>query len=360
MVGEWNGEQRLMADSKTCKDTIEAMRRAIEIERDALSGVMDRLGPEADKAVELIYASKGQLIVTGMGKSGLIGRKVAATLASTGTPAFFLHPAEAIHGDLGIVSSRDVVLAISNSGETEEIVALLPHLKRFGVHIISLTGKPGSTLGQHSDVVIDVGVEREADPLNIAPTASTTVQLAMGDALAAALVERRGFCHDQYAIFHPGGSLGRKLLWLVRDLMHKDDDVPLARDDASLREVVLTMTSKRIGATFIVDADQRLRGILTDGDLRRIMQVDANPMDLPIMNVMARLDDFRRERFRQNGESMKDYKPAEPKTVRADMLAAEALRIMEDLKITVLAVVDEEKRPVGALHLHDLIKAGLA
>lgn len=349
-----------MGDTRGDQEILEAMRTAIQIERDCLDAIIRRLDQSAVQAVNLIYETEGQVIVTGMGKAGLIGRKIAATLSSTGTPAFFLHPAEAIHGDLGIVSSRDVVLAVSNSGETEEIIQLLPHLKRFGVRIVALTGKPDSTLGRHSDVVVDVSVEREADPLDVAPTASTTAELAMGDALAAALVVKRGFRRDQYAIFHPGGSLGRKLLWLVQDLMHKGDDVPVADDGVRLRDAVLTMTSKRIGATFIVDPAGRLRGILTDGDLRRVFQADPNPMDRPIQEILSRLEDFRRERFRQTGRSMREYKASEPKTVTPEMLAAEALRVMEELKITVLPVVDEENKPVGALHLHDLVKAGLA
>ena len=317
---------------------LNAILESLRIERDALEAVSARIGDDAVRAVETIHDAEGQVIVTGMGKAGLIGRKIAATLASTGTPAFFLHPAEAIHGDLGIVCERDVVLALSNSGESEEIVALLPHLKRFGVKIISLTGRRDSTLGRYSDIVLDTDVEREADPIDIAPTASTTVQLAVGDALVAGLIERRGFQRDQYAIFHPGGSLGRKLLSTVRDLMHSGDDLPIVPHTVSLREALLDMTSKRLGATFVVDDDGCLEGILTDGDLRRIIQDEGNPLARPVLELMV----------------------SDPKTVTESHLAAEALRIMEDHLITVLPVIDEQQRPIGALHMHDLIKAGLA
>lgn len=318
--------------------SLEAVRETIKIERDCLTRLMENLDESVAQAVELMFASEGQVIVTGMGKAGLIGRKIAATLASTGTPAYFLHPAEAIHGDLGIVAKKDVVLALSNSGETEEIVALLPHLKRFGVPIIALTGGARSTLAEYSDIALHIAIEKEADPLDIAPTASTTAQLAMGDALAAALVVRRGFRRDQYAIFHPGGSLGKKLLWLAEDLMHTGDTMPLVPPHISIRKAILEMSGKRLGACFVVDEKQTLLGILTDGDLRRLVEKDNHPWDHTLEEVMVK----------------------NPKTVKPGMLAAEAMKLMEEHAIMVLPVVDETGKAVGALHLHDLVKAGLA
>lgn len=319
-------------------EILKMVRQSLEIERDTLQSFLNRLDDTVAQAARLLYDTKGQVIITGMGKAGLIGRKIASTFASTGTPSYFLHPAEAIHGDLGIVSEREVVLAISNSGETDEIVALLPHIKRLGARTLALTGKPRSTLGLHSDVVIDTSVEKEADPLDIAPTASTTLMLAVGDALAAALVQMRGFSRDQYAIFHPGGSLGRKLLLLVRDLMHQGDAMPCIPHTATFHEALFNMTTKRLGCTFILDQAGRLDGIITDGDLRRIIQKNGLAMDAPVQDVMV-----------QN-----------PKRIHEEQLAAEALKLMEDHAITVLPVVDSTEKPVGAIHMHDLIKAGLA
>jgi arabinose-5-phosphate isomerase len=315
------------------------IRKAIRIEQDALGALIEKVDDEAVKAVLALSECKGRVIVTGMGKGGLIGRKIAATLASTGTPATFLHPAEAFHGDIGFVLPEDVVIAISNSGETEELVGLLPHLKRFGVRVIALTGKRDSTLAQHSDVVIDVGVEKEADPLNMVPTASTTAILAMGDALAAAVLLKRGFTRDEFAIFHPGGSLGKRLLWHVKDLMHAGTAVPVVGDGVTVQDGICEMTSKRLGATFVVDKAGKLVGILTDGDLRRFFQKEKeNPLRSPITEAMVR----------------------RPKTIRETALAAEAIKRMEDHAITVLPVVDPDERPIGAIHLHDLVKSGLA
>ena len=319
-------------------DILAEIKKAIEIEREALEFIIHKVDDQAVAVVELLYACRGRVIVTGMGKTGLIGRKIAATLASTGTPAFFLHPAEASHGDLGVVTSDDVVLAVSNSGETEEVVRLLPHLKRFQVKIISLTGDRNSTLAQHSDVVIDVAVEREADPLGVAPTASTTAVLAMGDALATALLLKRGFSKEQFAIFHPGGSLGRRLLWHVRDLMHTGDSVPVVREGVTVREAIYEMSVKRLGTTFVVNEDMRLSGIFTDGDLRRLLQRETNPLELPIADVMTRSS----------------------KMIREEVLAAEAVRMMEDHAISILPVVDDQFSLFGVIHLHDLVRAGLA
>lgn len=316
----------------------DVVRRALEIECEGLQRLLERIGPAEEEAVGLIAAARGRVITTGMGKAGLIARKLAATLASTGTPAHFLHPTEAVHGDLGIVTPEDIVIAISNSGETREVVGILPYLRYAGVKVIALTGRTDSTLARQSDVVVDVGVAREADPLGIAPSASTTAALAMGDALAAAVMELKRFTRDQYARLHPGGSIGLALLARVRDLMTGGALAPSVDGRVSVREAICEMTSKRLGATFVVDEQGRLVGILTDGDLRRLFQARANPLEMRLDEVMTRA----------------------PKSIGPEAPAVEALRRMEDHAITVLPVVDEERRIVGAIHLHDLVKAGLA
>lgn len=318
-------------------DLLDEVKRTLHIEKQALEFITHKVDEQVVTAIELLYACEGRVIVIGMGKTGLIARKIAATLASAGTPAFFLHPAEALHGDLGIITNQDVVLIVSNSGETEEVVNLLPSLKRFGVKIISLTGNPKSTLAQHSDVVIDIAVEKEADPLELIPTSSTTAALAMGDALASALVLKRGFSKEQFAIFHPGGSLGRKLLWRVRDLMHTGDSVPIVNGRVTVREAIYEMSRKKLGATCVVNTDNQLIGIFTDGDLRRLLQRHSNPLELLISDVMTRT----------------------PKTIGEDALAAESLRIMEDNAITLLPVIDDQLKLFGAIQMHDLVRAGL-
>lgn len=319
------------------QDVLKLLREALDIEIEGIAALADRLDDSAVQAVETILACTGRVIVTGMGKMGLIGQKIAATLSSTGTPAFFLHPAEACHGDLGIIAGDDVVLALSNSGQTEEVINLLPHIKRFGVKIIAMTGRGDSILARHADVVVDCGVAREACPMNVAPTASTTATLAMGDALAVALIARRGFTSDDYAIFHPGGSLGRKLLLHVRDIMHAGEAIPTVAPGTGLREAIVEMSSKRLGTAIVTEAGH-LRGIFTDGDLRRLFEAGGNPLEKTIDEVMI----------------------AEPKRCRPDDLAAEALRIMEEKAITALPVVGEGDELVGIVHLHDLIRAGLA
>jgi len=319
-------------------DIQQEIRTALEIEYTAIQQLADRIDDRAEAAVRLIHQRKGRVIITGMGKAGIIGRKMAGTFTSTGTPAQFLHPAEATHGDLGMVRSGDVIIAVSNSGETEEIVALLPHLKGFDVSIIAMTGNPESTLARNSVIVIDTRVEREADPMGVAPTASTTVALAMGDALAAALVSLNAFTKDKYAVYHPGGSLGRALLFRVRDLMHRGDRLPRIDPDSQVRDAIMVMSSKRMGAVFVAAPAGPLEGILTDGDLRRVFERETNPLERPVSEVMTR----------------------HPHTVRADVLALDALRLMEDHAITVLPVIDDSRRPVAALHMHDLVQAGLA
>ena len=317
---------------------------AIAAEREALDGLLAKVGPEAEAAVTLLHGCKGRVIVSGIGKPGIIARKIAATFSSTGTPAVFLHPAEAIHGDVGMVKQGDVAVLLSNSGESSEIVDLLPVLQRLGVKIIALTGAGESTLAQKSDVVVDVGVAREADPLNMAPTASTTAALAMGDALASALMAVRGFSKEDYAKNHPGGSIGNILLATVGDLMVPTEQTPVVSLDVTLHEAICEMTSKRLGVTFVVNADGKLKGIVTDGDLRRIFQQDLSVLKRAVRKVMT----------------------VNPESVRAETPAIEALRAMErhaqdgvPRPILVMPVVDQENRPISAIHMHDLVKAGL-
>jgi arabinose-5-phosphate isomerase len=275
------------------------------------------------------------VIVTGMGKSGLIGRKIAATLASTGTPAHFLHPAEGVHGDLGMVARGDVVLALSNSGETDEVLAILPPLKRLGVPIVLLTGNPTSSLARQCEVVLDVSVPEEACPMNLAPTSSTTAALAVGDALALALLELRGLRPEDYAALHPRGALGWRALFRVCDLMLTGDAVPVVPEDTPLREVIVEMTRKRKGMTTVIDAAGRLAGVITDGDLRRLHLIGKSVDDLSAGQVASR----------------------EPKTIRSEDLASKALEVMETWQITSLVIVDETRRPVGLIHLHDILRA---
>ncbi len=319
-------------------DSQKIIRQVLEIEARSVLELIPRLSPEVDKAIDLLAACQGRVIAVGVGKMGCIARKAAATLASTGTPAVFLQASDALHGDLGIVTPSDVVLILSNSGQTDEILKLLPYLKRSSVPIIAMTGMPNSTLAQASSIVIDVGVAAEADPDCPAPTSSTTATLAMCDALAIALLRKRGLTREQFAIFHPGGNLGRKLLLTVGDLMRIGVRVPLASPSVCLREAIMTMSRGALGAVFVVDGSEQLVGILTDGDLRRIFQANPNPLDSRLEDLMIR----------------------GPRTISAEELAAEALRIMEVHSITVLPVVDREQHVVGALHLHDLLQAQLA
>ncbi len=316
--------------------SIQHGKRVLEIEARAIAGLVERIDQRFADAVDLLYACSGKAVVSGMGKSGLIGQKIAATLASTGTPAFFLHPAEGIHGDLGMLARKDLLIAISNSGETEEVLKLLPAVKRMNLPVIALTGRVQSTLAKNSDVVLDVSVREEACPMGLAPTASTTATLAMGDALAIALLEKRGFKEEDFAQFHPGGTLGRRLLLKVRDLMHQGDAVPRVTQGASAREAILEMTSKKLGMTTVLDREGRLLGIITDGDLRRVLE---RGIDL----AQARAGDMASRN---------------PKTIGPDALAARAVQIMESFSITSLVVVDKE-RMLGVIHLHDLLKSGV-
>ncbi len=312
-------------------------RRTLKLEQQAIAGLITKLSEDFDRACRLVLACQGRVVVTGMGKSGHIARKIAATLASTGTPAFFVHPGEASHGDLGMITPRDVVLALSNSGETSEVTALLPLLKRMGAPLISMTGRPGSTLAHHAEAHLDAGVEREACPLDLAPTSSTTAALALGDALAVALLEARGFTAEDFALSHPGGSLGRRLLLKVEDLMHTGERLPCVPLGSPLRDALLEITRKGLGFTCVVDGKGYLAGVYTDGDLRRTLDQHADLRSLRIDDVMS-----------HGG-----------KRVRPEVLAAEAVRLMEDNRITALAVIDDDGRPVGALHMHDLLISGV-
>lgn len=318
--------------------SLEAHARAvIELEAQALAALAARIDGAFSQACAIILACRGRVVVIGMGKSGHIGGKLAATLASTGTPAFFVHPGEASHGDLGMITPLDVVLAISNSGETDEILTVLPMIKRMGVPLVALTGKPQSSIARQADAHLDVSVQKEACPLNLAPTASTTAALAMGDALAIALLQARGFTSNDFARSHPGGKLGRRLLVYVHDIMHKDAAIPLVAEGASLREALLEMSSKGLGMTGVIDTQRRLIGIYTDGDLRRTLNKGVDVYRAGIGEVMTR----------------------DPKTTQAERLAAEVVQTMQAQNINGLFVVDAEQRVVGALNMHDLLRAGV-
>ncbi len=312
-------------------------RETLAIESRAVSEVSSRLSDAFAEACRLCMATPGRVVVTGMGKSGHIATKIAATLASTGTPAFFMHPAEASHGDLGMITAHDLLLAISYSGETDEVVTILPLVKRMGAHLITMTGKPTSTLARAADVHLDVAVSEEACPLNLAPTASTTATLAMGDALAVALLKARGFTAEDFARSHPSGSLGKRLLLRVQDVMRKDGDVPAVGPDVALRDGLMEMTEKGLGMTAIVDDDGRILGIFTDGDLRRALDDGADIRSTPMRDVMH----------------------ANCKTTPSEVLAAEAVNVLEENKITSLLVADDDGRLIGALNIHDLFRAGI-
>jgi arabinose-5-phosphate isomerase len=311
--------------------------RVLDIESRAVLRLKERLDGTFVAACELCLATTGRVVVTGMGKSGHIGGKIAATLASTGTPAFFMHPAEASHGDLGMITEQDLLLAVSYSGETREVITILPLVKRMGARLLTMTGKPGSTLARAADVHLNVGIDEEACPLNLAPTASTTATLAMGDALAVALLESRGFTAEDFARSHPSGSLGRRLLLRVSDVMHTGDGIPAVREHVPLGEGLVEMSRKGLGMTAIVDADYHILGIFTDGDLRRALDAGVDVHKTDMQSVMHRGS----------------------KTVLPDMLAAEAMHLLEEHKITGLLVADPENRLIGALNVHDLFRAGI-
>ena len=325
-------------DPDSMDNILDIARKVLRTEADAIYALSERLENNFEKAVESIYECRGRVVVTGMGKSGLVGKKIAATLASTGTPAFFLHPAEAGHGDLGMVTSRDILLAISNSGETEEIVELIPFLKRFNLRLISITGNPNSTLSRMADVTLDVSVKEEACPFGIVPTASTTATMAIGDALAVALLVKKGIKEEDFAFFHPGGIIGKKLLITVQDLMHKGDNIPKVFLDTPMSKAVIEMSSKRLGHTIVLDDSGRVEGIIADGDVRRGLEKWGGRLfELTAKEVMSKT----------------------PKTVHEEELAAKALSIMESHSITALVVVDGDGRAIGIIHLHDILKQGI-
>ncbi len=316
---------------------IESAQRTIKIEQQAIAALFDRIDTSFAEACELMKTCKGRVIVTGMGKSGHIANKIAATFASTGTPSFFVHPGEASHGDLGMITGNDVVLAISNSGNTAEITTILPLIKRMGAPLISMTGNPSSTLATQSNIHLDISIKEEACPLGLAPTSSTTATLVMGDALAVALLESKGFSETDFAFSHPGGSLGKKLLLTVNDIMHKGDRIPVVIEGTPLSEGLMEISNKGFGMTAIVDSQKKLTGLFTDGDLRRAFDSKIDMLTTSIDQVMT----------------------TNCKTIQADILAAEALQIMEQNKITGLLVTDKQNRIVGILHMHDLIHAGV-
>ena len=320
------------------KDLIDQAKNILRIEAEAVSALINRIDEAFAEAVDIMSLCTGKIVVTGMGKSGLIGKKIAATLASTGSPALFLNPAEGSHGDVGMVSKGDVVLAISNSGETEEIIRILPTLKRLDIRIIAMTGNSQSILSKMSDVSLDVSVKEEACPMGLAPTASTTATLAMGDALAITLLNKKGFTEEDFAFFHPGGNLGRKLLLTVEDLMHTGEAVPSVHSGTLMKKAIIEISSKRLGITSVVDDNNKLLGVITDGDLRR--------------EIEKRGSDF----FSLRAGDIMTHRP---KTITKNMLAAKAVSLMEKNSITVLIVADEKDNIEGVIHLHDLLKSGI-
>ncbi len=317
--------------------SLDAGRRVLGIEARAVQALVQRLDGGFTQAVDLLYQCKGKVVVSGMGKSGLIGQKIAATMASTGTPAFFLHPAEGLHGDLGMLARGDVLIAISNSGETQEILQFLPFMERMGIPVMAIVGRLSSTLAKNSTVALDVSVAEEACPMGLAPTASTTATLAMGDALAVALLEKRGFKEEDFAQFHPGGTLGRRLLVKVRDLMHKGQDVPQVEESVLASVAILEMSAKKLGMTTVVDQAGALLGVITDGDLRRFVQQGGDFSKSTAGSLASR----------------------RPKLIGPDELAAKAVEMMERFSITTLVVTDSAKQIVGVVHLHDLLKHGI-
>jgi arabinose-5-phosphate isomerase len=323
-----------VSDQELCRSGL----AVVCIEAEAVAALAEHIGHAFAQACRLMLACRGRIVVTGMGKSGHIGSKIAATLASTGSPAFFVHPGEAGHGDLGMITAADVVLALSNSGETREILTILPHIKRRDIVLITMTGNPDSTLARQASVHLNVGVQQEACPLGLAPTSSTTAVLAMGDALAVALLEARGFTQDDFALSHPSGSLGRRLLLRIEDIMHAGEEIPAVPETALLSEAVLEMSAKKLGMTTVVDGDFRLRGVFTDGDLRRLFTHARHDIHTtPVAEVMTR----------------------DCATANREQLAAEALRVMEEKKINALPIVDEGRKVIGAINMHNLLRAGI-
>jgi len=321
----------------TRKEIIEKGKKVIRIEAESVANLIERIGEDFADAVEIIYKSKGRVILTGMGKSGLIARKIVATMNSTGTAVIYLHPTDALHGDLGMIRKEDVVIIISKSGTTDELARLFPMFKRLGVKIIAMSGNKDSDLAVESDIFLNISVKEEACPHDLAPTSSTTATLVMGDALSVALLEKRNFTLDDFAFLHPGGSLGKRLSLKIKEVMISGDGVPIVKENAEFKDVIFEMTSKRLGTTSVVDAEGKLKGIITDGDLRRLLERS--------MNI--------------NGITAKDVMSKNPKVLRAEYLASFALQQMENYNITTLIIIDKKNNPTGIVHLHDLIKLGL-
>lgn len=313
-------------------------RNVLDIEAQGILSLIERLDDSFVRAVDLVYNCKGKVVVTGLGKSGLICRKIAATLSSTGTPSLFLHAGEGIHGDLGMIMKGDVVLAVSNSGETDELLMILPIIRRLGLKLIVMTGNPNSTLSRAGDVILNAAVKEEACPMGLSPTASTTVALALGDALAVVVLEKKGFKEEDFALRHPGGTLGRKLLLRVQDLMHRDAELPVVHEETPMKEALLEITSKRLGVTGVIDGQDNFVGVITDGDLRRGLESKGDIFRFKAKDLMTR----------------------HPKTIPADALAARAVAVMEQHSITSLFILEDGgRRPIGVVHLHDLLKAGV-
>jgi len=313
-------------------------KKVLKTEAAAISALIDKLNSDFERAVEMIYECKGRVVVTGMGKSGLVGKKIAATLASTGTPAFFLHPAEASHGDIGMVTGRDIIIAISNSGETNELTGLVPFLKRFSVNLISMTGNPKSTLAKASDVSLDISVKEEACPMGIVPTASTTATMAMGDAIAVCLLVKRGLNEEDFAFYHPGGSIGKKFFIKVKDLMQSEDRLPVVPFGMPMSKAVMEVSSKRLGHAIVIDKGGSIAGVLTDGDVRRGLEKWGSKLfEMTAGEIMTK----------------------NPKMIAADELAAKALSVMESYSISALIIPDAEGKPLGIIHLHDILKQGI-
>jgi len=318
-------------------NNIDKIKELLKKEAHAVEALADKLDNNVDKALEFILNCKGKIVVTGMGKTGIIGRKISATFASTGTPSIFLHPAEAIHGDLGMVDDTDVVMIISNSGHTAELIDIFPYFKRKNIPVICLTGNTQSTLGKLSDAAIDIGVPKEFEPLGLVPMASTTTALAMGNAIATVVLHEKKFCHDDFALLHPGGAIGKSLLLAVHDVMHKGEANPIISENATLKDAILVMTSKGLGCVSIINEEGTLTGIITDGDLRRIFQNFVNPFHEKVCILMTK----------------------DPKAIKPETSGIEALEVMETYSITMIPVVDDDHKPVAMLHMHDLIRAGI-
>ncbi len=321
----------------TDNEIIKIGKNVIRIEANAVANLEQSINRDFVKAVEIIYDTKGRVVLTGMGKSGLIARKIVATLNSTGTAAIFMHPTDAVHGDLGMVRKEDVVIIISKSGSTDEISKLLPMFKRLGVKLIAMSSNPDSLFVQESDIFLNISVKEEACPYDLAPTSSTTATLVMGDALSVALLKKRGFTEEDFALLHPGGSLGKRLSLKIDEIMTKGDGVPVVSENSSIKDIIFEMTSKRLGTTCVVNKDGKLSGVITDGDLRRLLEKTMDVKNLVATDIMSK----------------------NPKVTDKDYLASFALQIMESHKITSLIVADREKKPIGIIHLHDLLKLGL-